>query len=370
MRVILCGGGTVGHISPALAIAEALKVKYKKCDILFIGRSGGDENRPVQAAKIPMKEIEISGFKRKLCIGNIKIAHRALKAYFKAKKIIKDYSPDIVIGTGGYVCWPVLRAAISLRIPAMVHESNACPGLVTKAVASKIDRVLLNLEGSDAEFKRKDNLRTVGNPIRADFINSDRRLARRKLGISDGEILISSFGGSGGSEKMNHTILAIMTSHSVKNKKIKHIHSCGRKYYKSIKEKYPTLTKGNRGCIIKPFIDDMPTVISASDIVISRCGAMTLGEICAVGVAPILIPSPNVTNNHQYKNAKLLADDGAAIMIEESALDENSLLNAIKSLESDGSKRAEMAFKTKRHFVEDSIKRILDEIEAVSNMSQ
>lgn len=362
MKIMFCGGGTAGHLTPAIAIAEALLKQDKNTDVLFVCREDGSENEAVIKKGYQIKTISISGIERKISFKNAKNILTALKAIKKSQKIIKEFSPDVVIGTGGYVTFPVLRAAQKMKIPTVIHESNACPGLVTKLLAPKCSRVLLNLKGSEKEFKNKKNIRIVGNPVREDFFINDKATARKKLGISHNEFLISSFGGSGGSEKINNTIIALMNTHSSKSKKIRHIHSCGIKYYDKIKKEYPSLTSGKNGCVIKPYIYDISNVILASDIIISRCGAMTLAEICAAGCVAILIPSPNVTNNHQYKNAKLISDAEAAIMIEESELNDRVLLDTVRKLEGDSELRGILSKKIKDMYVKNSKELIVNEI--------
>ena len=361
MKIIFCGGGTAGHITPALAIAEYLKINNSP-EILFIGREGGEENRAIKESGFELETIKVKGFDRKINLDNFKKVIMMAHAIKKAKKIIKDFSPDVVIGTGGYVSWPVLRVAQSLKIPTVIHESNACPGLVTKLLSKKCNKVLLNFEGSEKEFKRKDNIKIVGNPVREKFLTENKFEVRKRLGIGKGDFLISSFGGSGGSEKINEVIIEFMQEHSSKNKKIRHIHSCGNKYFPEIDTQYPELTRGKSGCVILPYIDNMSEVILASDIVISRCGAMTISEICAAGVASILIPSPNVTNNHQYKNAKLICELDAAIMIEESELTLRKLIDTVKEFETNSQKRKSLSDKIKKFYLRDSKKIIADEI--------
>lgn len=361
MKIMFCGGGTAGHLTPAIAIAEAL-LKEKNTEILFVCREGGNENEAVIKKGYAIETVNICGIERKISIKNAKNILTAIKAIRKSKSIIKKFSPDVVIGTGGYVTFPVLRAAQKMKIPTVIHESNATPGLVTKLLAPKCTRVLLNLNGSEKEFKNKNNIKIVGNPVREDFLIYDKASARKKLGISQNEFLISSFGGSGGSEKINNSIIALMNSHSSKSKKIRHIHSCGIKYYEKIKKDYPNLVSEKNGCIIKPYIYDMSSVILASDIVITRCGAMTLTEISTAGCAAILIPSPNVTNNHQYKNAKLFSDSGAAIMIEESELNDRTLLDTVRRLETDSVLREKLSIKIKKLCVKNSKELIVEEI--------
>jgi len=365
MKVMLCGGGTAGHLTPAVAIAESLLNQNKNTDILFVCREGGEENQTVTKRGYKIETVNIHGIERKINFDNIKNIFTALKAVEKAKIIIKQYSPDVVVGTGGYVCWPVLRAAQKMKIPTVIHESNACPGLVTRLLASKCDKVLLNLKGSEKEFKRQDNIKIVGNPVRDQFLNLDKATARKKLGISQNEFLISSFGGSGGSERINEAVISLMKTHCSKTKSIRHIHSCGSKYYDEIKNQYPEFVSGKNGCFIKPYIYDMPSVIAASDIIISRCGAMTIAEISASGCASVLIPSPNVTNNHQYKNAKLVSDANAAIMIEESELNDRILLDTVRKLESNTALRESLCKKIKRLYIKESKSLIVNEILAL-----
>ena len=366
MRIIFCGGGTAGHVTPAIAIAELMKQQGKADEILFIGREGGQENKAIEKCGFNLRTVKIEGFERKISFGAIRKISVAVKALREARKIIEDFSPDIVVGTGGYVSWPVLKSAQKLNIPTAIHESNASPGLVSRILSKKCDVVLLNLQGSEKEFNRTDNIKTVGNPVRRDFFTTSRESARRKLGIGKGEFLLSSFGGSGGSERINDTVAEFMLSYSAKQKNVRHIHSCGKKYYKSLKEKYPALFNQRIGkCTVMPYVEDMPTVLAASDLVISRCGAMTLSEICAVGVAAILIPSPNVTNNHQYKNAKLICESGAAIMLAEAELSADSLAEAVKKIESNAMLRVSMAKRIKSYCVRNSTELIVKEIERI-----
>ena len=349
MKVIFCGGGTAGHIMPALSIAEILRKKYD-AEILFVGREGGEENKPVISGNYTLKTLKISGLKRSLSVKNIKTLSLILKANSEAKKILLSYKPDIVIGTGGYVSWPIMRYAQKLKIPTVIHESNATAGLVNRILAPKCNKVLVNFPDSEKEFNKNCNVRVVGNPVREDFLNANRFSSRKKLGIDKNTFLILSLGGSGGSEKMNNVLTELMKNYSQKKANIKHIHSCGRKYYNSLSEKYPEFINGNSGCTIKPYIEDMPTMLSAADVVISRCGAVTLSEICAVGVASILVPSPNVTNNHQLKNALHISKNGAAVVIEEKNLSTQLLEEEIEKLRNNPNLRKNMQSNIKKHF--------------------
>ena len=362
MKIILCGGGTAGHITPAIAIAEGILTKNPDAEILFVGREGGEENEAIMKKGFNLLTIKISGFERKLSVKNLKNLKTVVSALRRAKEIIKNFSPDAVVGTGGYVCWPILKTAQWMKIPTVIHESNASPGLSARLLSKKCKRVLLNLQGSEKEFKERSNIRIVGNPVREEFLTQSRKDARKKLRLSEKSFFILSLGGSGGSKKINDSIVELMQSHSTKNSGITHIHLCGRKYFNDIKKAFPQLTAGINGCTIKPYSDDMATLMAAADLIISRAGAMTLAEISAVGVASILIPSPNVTGNHQYKNAKLICEKNAAVMIEENELCERKLSDMVKRIENDAAYRKMLGSEIKKFFVSDAKEKITNEI--------
>ncbi len=342
MNVIICGGGTVGHITPGISIAEIILGAERNSRILFVGREGGEENSVIENRGFRLKTIKISGLSRSLTLKNFKAVSSVISSQRHARRILKEEMPDLVIGTGGYVCWPMIRAAQKEGIPTVIHESNLLPGLATKLLSRKCDKVLLNFKQSEIYFKRKDNLITVGNPLPKEFNTLTREETRKKLGLSKSDFFILSFGGSTGAKLLNESVISLMQSYSAKRKSVKHLHGCGRRYFEDIKNKYPQFVKGRDGCKILPFIEDMPIYMKAADTVISRCGAMTLSEISASETVPILIPSPNVTANHQYKNAKIFTDSGAALMIEESELNERTLLDAVRYLESNTPVRERM----------------------------
>ena len=362
MKVLLCGGGTAGHVSPAIAIADALKKSSPDVEFLFVGRDGGEENEAILKSNYQLKTLKIYGIQRKITMENLKRIHAAVKSLSTAKKILREFSPDVVIGTGGYVCWPVIKSAKSLGIPTVIHESNATAGLVTRLLSKKCDRVLLGFESAKKDLRRLDNVRVVGNPVREAFYNHTKESSRKKLGISPSALVISSFGGSGGSMQLNRSIISLMRSYSSKEKNVFHIHSSGKKYYDELIKDAPEFASGKHGCIIKPYVEDMSNVLWASDIVITRCGAITLSELCAVGVIPIMIPSPNVSGNHQYKNAKELRRLGIGILIEEKRLNERALLDAVRSLSENSEKCEKMKEKIKKMHTSDSTKKIVSEV--------
>lgn len=328
MKIILTGGGTGGHVLPAVAIAQALTRKYRGTEILFIGRLGGEENNEILRCGFELREIKVYGIERSLTLKNVRNICVAIRRIGTAKKIIQEFKPDAVIGTGGYVCWPVLRGAQSLGIPTLIHESNVYPGLVTRLLSSKCNITLLNHAETENYLKKPKKILCVGNPLRREFTTLTRDEARRKLALGKKELLILSFGGSGGSMKMNDCITEMMGKHIQRKSNVRHIHATGRKYYDSYKSN-PLKSNGYR---IVPYIDDMSTYLKAADVVICRAGAMTLSEIAAASCPAILIPSPNVTGNHQYKNAKHLEREGAALMMEECDLTADSLWGVLSRL--------------------------------------
>ncbi len=360
MKILLCGGGSAGHINPGIAIGEAIKSKYRDTELLFVGREGGFENSAVEKADIKLKTIKIEGLKRKYTVENFKKIMLTLKATRDAAKILKEFQPDAVVATGGYVSWPVLRAANKMKIPTVIHESNVYPGLVTRLLSKKCSLVLLNHKESRKSLKQGSNTVVVGNPLRADFSKLSRNEARKEMKLGENDILIVSFGGSGGAGKLNEVITAVMKHTTSNTSGVQHIHATGKKYFS--KSMCDELKKYGGGCKLLPYIDDMPKRLKAADIVICRSGAMTLSEIALVGVASILIPSPNVTDNHQYKNAKLLADNNACILIEEKNLTEELLTRKLDLLTKDSDARNIMAKKVKKFATKDAAEAAAKEI--------
>lgn len=359
MNILFCGGGTVGHITPAIAIAEEFKKQHKDINIAFVGRSLGNENEVIRSRGYKLYEIEISGLIRKLTLKNLKVIKNIFAAEKEAKKIIKDFGADAVIGTGGYVCFPVIRAASKLGIFTAIHESNSTLGLSSKLLSKKCDTMLL---GAESLITRKNSIYT-GNPISDAFYKTDKKTARRTLRISENQFFILSVGGSIGSEKLNEACLGMMKTFSLERRNTVHYHLSGKRYYEAIKEKYPELISKNRKCTVFPFTDKMPIYLSAADLVISRCGAMTLSEISASKSASILIPSPNVTGDHQTKNAIHFTEHGASIMINEKDLSKDVLITITEDLINNPDKLQKMSENAFRLSSPDSAKKIVNIIE-------
>ena len=364
MRVLMTGGGTGGHVNPAIAIANTIKANNPDAEIAFVGTKRGIENKLVASEGYPVYHVEVRGFKRSLSPKNIKAAYLALVSPLRAKKIIREFSPDIVIGTGGYVCWPVLVAASKMNIPTMVHESNALPGVTVRQLQKYVDKILLNFKEAEKYLTAKNKLVHVGNPLRSAFGTLTKEEARKKLGI-DGKYkyFILSYGGSLGAEKVNNAALELMKKYVSERPNVLHVHATGSLEHDAALSKYAEY--GLEGCEniqLLEYIYDMPVRMAAADIVISRAGAMTVSELSMMKKAAVLIPSPNVTDNHQYKNAKVLADAGAAILIEERELVGGRLVDEIASLCENSEGRRSMEEKIGNFANKDANRLIYNEI--------
>ena len=367
MRVLMTGGGTGGHVYPALAIAELIKMNQPDAQIAFVGTEKGIENRLVPAAGYPLYHIQIQGIRRSLSLSNQKTAYLVMVSPSRAKKIIREFRPDLVIGTGGYVCWPLLKAAASMGIPCMVHESNALPGVAVRQLQRKVDVILTNFAETAELLKVKEKVVNVGNPLRARCGVIGREDARRQLGIPDSaRFVILSFGGSLGAPALNEAAVALMKNAVEESGDMMHIHATGARRYAETRARFEACgLKENERLVLKDYIDDMPLYMAAADLVICRAGAMTLTEVAMMRKPAILIPSPNVTDNHQYKNAKVLADADAAVLIEEKDLTEERLKDAVCRLASDEALRRRMSENIARFAREDVGVRIYKEITAL-----
>ena len=335
MRVLLTGGGTAGHINPALAIAETILRNAPGSTIEFVGVAGGKEDELVPRAGYKLHHVKSTALQGSKGLGRLKsLALAATSPYLPSTvSVIKKFKPDIVIGTGGYACWPIMAAAARMGIPTALHESNAYPGLAVRRLQSKVDRIWINFPETAAAFGNSGKVVCVGNPILQDFSTVNREEARAKLGIKNGQKLILSFGGSNGAEKLNAAVIDFMRSTVAKDKNIIHLHASGKINYEDSRKLFTEagLDK-NENCILRPYIYDMPWQMVAADLVIARAGAMTLSELALMKKACVLVPSPNVAENHQYKNAKALADANAAILVEEKDLGEGGFTKAVCEL--------------------------------------
>lgn len=362
MRLLLAGGGTAGHINPALAIAGYVKERQPDAEILYVGCIGGMEERLVPQAGYEFRGITVQGFRRKLTpkgiAENVVTVKKAITAGKDSKKIIEEFKPDIVIGTGGYVSGPVLRAAAKMGIPTLIHEQNAFPGITNKMLAKNATRVMLAMPAAEKHFKGKCRFVNTGNPVRGEILTAEREAARAELGLDERPVILS-FGGSLGARIINES-LADIIARSAKDGKYQHIHAYGQygKWFPDLlREKGADPDKADN-LDIREYINNMPTCLAAADVVIARAGAITLSEIQVKGKPSILIPSPNVAENHQYHNAMALVEKNAAVMIEEKDLTPEKLTEEIDKLASDPERLREYSENAKKMAVGDAAKRI------------
>ena len=367
MRVLMTGGGTAGHINPALAIAGKIKQAHPQAEILFVRAKGRMETQLVPQAGYPIKTVDVRGFQRRLSLKNVgrnlSAAVHAVTAEVEAGRIIRDFSPDIAIGTGGYVCGPVLRKAAKRGIPVLVHESNAFPGVTVKLLAKDAAAVMIADEAAKKYLPEGCRVVVTGNPLRPGFADTDRERARRELGM-DSRPLVLSFGGSLGADRINAAMASVM-ERSFRDGGIQHIHGTGRGGYEKTMELLRQEGVPLDGGVIRvrEYIDDMSRCMAAADLVISRCGAMTLSELPAAGKPSILIPSPNVAENHQYHNAMALVHRGAAVCLEEKDLTPDSLWEALYSLIKDPERLRRMGENARKSAILDADERILRVVE-------
>ncbi len=336
MRVLFTGGGTAGHINPALAAAGYLKQKEPDAEILYVGNKGGMEERLVANAGYEIRTITISGFQRKLTpknlVRNAQTVVRMFTASAEAKKIIREFSPHVCVGTGGYVSGPVIREAAKLKIPCVIHESNAYPGITTKMLSKNVKTVMLAVPDAKKYFDSSVNCVVTGNPVRGEVLSAQREASRTALGLDERPVILS-FGGSLGASALNRA-MAFVLAQSAKEKNYQHIHGYGQHDEKFLQElsELAFCQEENPQIRLLEYIDNMPQCLSAADLVIGRAGAMTLTEIEAKAKASILIPSPNVAENHQYHNAMALVNRGAAEIVEEKDLSGEALWQKITDI--------------------------------------
>lgn len=363
MRVIMTCGGTGGHINPAIAIANTIKENIPDAEILFVGTKKGQEGKLVPHEGYEIKFVKSEGIRRSLSPANIKALIMSQISPFLAKKIIRQFKPDVVIGTGGYACWPILKAAAMMKVPCAVHESNAIPGMAVKMLQKSVDVIFTNFDRTADFLTRKDKVIKVGNPLRTAFDNMDKNAARAQLGISDKEFFVLSYGGSGGAEYLNEVMTEVMSKYLGDHRNIKILHATGARNYNESLERFKALGGDKvENAELAEYIYDMHTKMAAADLVICRAGAMTVSELSMMGKAAIIIPSPNVVDNHQYKNAKVLADADAAVLMEEKKVNAEVLWQEIENMLSDNSKRRTLEKNIKQFAKTDVNKVIFDEI--------
>ena len=320
MRVIISAGGTGGHIYPALAIINKIKEEEPDSEFLYIGTHNRMEKDLIPKLNIPYESIEVTGLKRKLTLDNIRTISNYLKARTKCKKIISEFNPDVVIGCGGYVTAPVIWAAKKLGKKTFIHEQNSIIGLSNKMLVRYADKIGVSFESTKDEFP-KDKVVLTGNPCSEKAIIT-KPASKSKFNLTEDKKLVLIVMGSLGSKTINDLMSEYI--YGFRNKDYEVLFVTGNDYYDKIKSRvFPDNVK------VVPFIEELPSIMKKTDLMVSRAGASTMSEIMALGIPTIFIPSPYVTNNHQYKNAMDLVNKNAALILEEKDLNKNSFIRLI-----------------------------------------
>lgn len=346
MRVIIAAAGTAGHINPGIAIANKIKQEEKDSEIIFIGTTRGLENDLVPRAGFGLKTIEAYGLSKKLSIENLKKLYLTLKGFGEAKKIIKEFKPDVVIGMGGYICGAVIASAHSLNIPTLLHESNSFPGKAIKMLAKKTDTILVSFEDAIPRIKNAKNVVYTGTPVkikRQAYDANTKNGILQKLGLNGAKPVVLVSGGSQGAKKINEAIIQIIKNKLNKNYQV--IWATGQKQFDIVKEELENTQENINnidGMKIMPYIYNMEEVANTSDIMVGRAGAMTVTEIANLGKPSILVPLPNVSHNHQWYNAKVLENVGASKIILNDELTGENLSKVIEDILKEPSQKKKM----------------------------
>ena len=348
MRILFACGGTGGHINPALAIAGKFKEILPDSEFLFIGAGRTMEKELIPAAGYALENLKVTGFSRSISIcgirDNVNMVKNLIQAGKDMKKILDRFQPDLVVGTGGYVCYPVLKAAAARKIPTALHESNAVPGLTTKMLEKYADKIMVAFPGAVEHYRDKSKVVVVGTPVRPDFLGISRENAKKAVGCGDKPVVVSVWGSLGAS-KMNG-YMADFIAQNAREGSFYHIHATGggesgyNTMIEALKERGIEELPGHVD--LRPYIHDMGTVMNAADLVLCRAGASTIAELTALGKPSVLVPSPNVTNNHQEKNAREVEKAGGAVLLLEAECSGTVLYERVKDLTADREKLAKM----------------------------
>lgn len=366
MKILVAAAGSGGHINPAIAIANKISKENKDAQITFVGTTRGLENDLVPRAGYSLKTIEVYGISREISIQNIKKMYRTLKGFSQAKKIIKEYKPDLVIGTGGYICGPIFLAATENKIPTVLHESNAFPGMTIKMLSKKVDLILTGFEDAKTRLPKAKKVVVTGTPTKLKNLkltDVQKNEIKVKLGFNTNMPLVLVFGGSQGASIINKTLINIIKNKMNKNYQI--MWAAGPKQYDNIKEclKKENININNIKAVkIVPYIYNMEEVLNCCDLVVARSGAMTITEIAKVGKPAIFVPLAIAAENHQEYNSKVLVNKNAAYMILEKDLNENILNQNINDIVQDKDKMEQMGKNAQKIDIKDVEGNIYKEI--------
>lgn len=369
MKAIIAAAGTGGHINPGIAIANKIKEKEKDSEIIFIGTDRGLENDLVPRAGYELKRIDAHGIQRKINVENLKNLYATFKSIGKAKKILKEFKPDVVIGTGGYICVPTAIAARKLNIPVVLHESNAFPGVAVRLFKKKANKILVGFEDAKKRLENGKNVIVTGNPIKIKKLNLsevEKNKIKEELGLKKDKPVVLVFGGSQGAKSINKSFIEIISNKKNKNYQI--IWAAGPNQYENIKAK---LEEDNinieniENVKILPYIYNMEEVMNACDLVVCRSGAMTITEISVVGKPAIFIPFPFATENHQEYNARVLVNAGAAKIILDKDLNSEILENTIEGIITNKEILTQMGLNAEKVAVQKVEEKIYEEIKDI-----
>ena len=362
-RVIFTCGGTAGHVNPAVALAQLMIARKPDTEILFVGAERGLEKDLIPKAGFAFRTVHISSFHRSMKPAEIKhnliSVGNYLRAPREARRILREFRPQVVIGTGGYASFPMVKAAAKLGIPTAVHESNMVPGLTTRLLEPFADRIMVGFEECRGQYRHPDRVVVTGTPVRGDFFTRTKQQAREELGIHDKRPLIVSFWGSLGAAGMNGE-MAIFLALEAAKEPFHHIHGAGGGYdplLRALKERGVDL-KRHPSLEVRPYIYDMDRALRAADLVLCRAGASTISELTALGVPALIVPSPYVTNNHQEKNARVLERAGGACVLLEDEANGQVLFQRSCEILRDDARRVSMSAAMEKLGIPDAAERI------------
>ena len=354
MRILMTGGGTAGHVNPALAIAATIKEKQPDAEIAFVASAlpRDKANDLVPRAGYPLHSVHIQGLTRPVWSpSNLKLPILMVKSKGEAGKIIDDFRPDLIVGTGGFACWPTCRMGIKKGIPTALHESNAIPGKAVQKLKDRADLVMVNFAATmDRLGKNHRCIIRVGNPMMPGFATVSREEARRQLGLNPSDLYVLSFGGSLGAEYVNNAVVKL-AAELTSNNRVRLLHAAGKRDFDRIRADWDQTAAGSCDRMtLVDYIYDMPVRMAAADLVISRAGAMSISELALTGKAAVLVPSPYVAEQHQLKNAMALVREGAGACVEEHTLSDGTLTRCVCNLLDDGNARAAMSAQIRKKF--------------------
>jgi UDP-N-acetylglucosamine--N-acetylmuramyl-(pentapeptide) pyrophosphoryl-undecaprenol N-acetylglucosamine transferase len=341
LRVALAGGGTGGHLFPAMAIAERMNERRPDAEFLFFGTSGKIEARVVPQKGYPFRSIWVSGFHRGLRPGNLLFPVKVVVSLWQSWLALRQFRPHVVIGTGGYVCGPVLAVASWMGIPTVVHESNSYPGITTRLLASRVNRLLVSFEDTKRWLRRTDHVTVVGTPVRKGLGTADRSLARKQFGLDQDRVTVLIVGGSLGASSVNRAVAASVDA--IRAAGLQLIWQTGRIDEADLTARFSSSGIGH----VTGFIENMDAAYAAADLVVARAGASTLAELTAIGKASVLVPYPHAAADHQMKNARSMEAAEAAIVVPDKDVMER-LTKTMIDLAADRSRRSAMEQSAKR----------------------